>query len=76
MTARLGRLLTCALIALSGAVTLAAGIEAGRVDEYRVKAAFLFNFARLVEWPAEEDRSFRLDRFASREKLEAPEIRD
>jgi hypothetical protein len=31
---------------------------------------------RLVEWPAEEDRSFRLDCFASREKLEAPEIRD
>jgi len=24
----------------------------GQVDEYRVKAAFLFNFAKFVEWPA------------------------
>lgn len=56
MTACLRRLLTCALIALSGAVTLAAGVEAGRVDEYRVKAAFLFNFARFVEWPVDTFR--------------------
>lgn len=25
---------------------------AGQIDEYQVKAAFLFNFAKFVEWPA------------------------
>lgn len=27
--------------------------ESPRADEYRVKAAFLFNFAKFVEWPAQ-----------------------
>lgn len=29
-----------------------AGAQSKPVDEYRVKAAFLYNFAKFVEWPA------------------------
>ena len=28
-------------------------LNAQQVDEYQVKAAFLYNFAKFVEWPAE-----------------------
>ncbi|MEO8125549.1 MAG: YfiR family protein [Bryobacteraceae bacterium] len=28
------------------------GLAAGEIGEYEVKAAFLYNFARFVEWPA------------------------
>jgi YfiR/HmsC-like len=35
-----------------GALAIA-GEQAHAVDEYRVKAAFLFNFAKFVEWPPE-----------------------
>ena len=35
---------------------LAAGPPAPPLDEYRVKAAFLYNFARFVDWPAEAFR--------------------
>lgn len=39
------------------ATVLAAGIglklPAEQLDEYRVKAAFLYNFAKFVDWPAE-----------------------
>jgi hypothetical protein len=31
----------------------AAGQEAGAPSEYQVKAAFLYNFAKFVEWPAQ-----------------------
>jgi len=34
-------------------VLLIAGAHAQSVDEYRVKAAFLYNFAKFVEWPPE-----------------------
>ena len=38
-------------------IVLANGIDlklpAEQLDEYRVKAAFLYNFARFVDWPAE-----------------------
>ena len=49
-------LLILSAVAL-GVVAMASG-SAGAVpeeppDEYQVKAAFLFNFAKLVEWPAE-----------------------
>ena len=36
-------------LALSFVLVLAAG--RGQVDEYRVKAAFLYNFAKFVDWP-------------------------
>lgn len=32
---------------------LSAGARAQTTDEYRVKAAFLYNFAKFVEWPAQ-----------------------
>ncbi len=41
---------------LSGMV-LASVMSAGTVDEYQLKAAFLYNFAKFVEWPAEAFRS-------------------
>lgn len=42
----------CALTALSAA-TPAPSPQA--VSEYKVKAAFLFNFAKFVEWPEQDD---------------------
>ncbi len=30
------------------------------MDEYQVKAAFLYNFAKFVQWPASEDKSHPL----------------
>jgi hypothetical protein len=38
---------------LLGLCLLAAVTQAQSATEYQVKAAFLFNFARFVEWPAE-----------------------
>lgn len=38
---------------LVGVCLLAAAARAQSVTEYQVKAAFLFNFARFVEWPAD-----------------------
>ena len=32
---------------------MAAGHAEGPPDEYQVKAAFLYNFAKFVEWPQE-----------------------
>jgi YfiR/HmsC-like len=32
---------------------LASGVHGQAMDEYRVKAAFLYNFAKFVEWPPE-----------------------
>lgn len=34
------------------ALLLAAAASVGAVDEYQVKAAFLYNFANFVEWPS------------------------
>ena len=39
-----------ASIAILGAAAVAGAI--GQIDEYQVKAAFLFNFVKFVEWPA------------------------
>jgi hypothetical protein len=39
-------------VALAG-LLLAAGARAQPVEEYQVKAAFLYNFVKFVEWPAE-----------------------
>lgn len=41
--------LACAVLALGVAAAVLARAD---YDEYKVKAAFLLNFARLVEWPA------------------------
>jgi len=38
-------------------LVLAARLVAQQMDEYHVKAAFLYNFARFVDWPAEAFRS-------------------
>jgi hypothetical protein len=45
-------MLTRLKFAIFVGVTLAAGLQ-GQVDEYQVKAFFLFNFARYVEWPSQ-----------------------
>ena len=48
--------LTCVLstlLMLSGIIGAQNGYSQSRVDEYRVKAAFLTHFAQLVDWPAE-----------------------
>ena len=39
--------------ALVMAGVLITGAAAQTVDEYRVKAAFVFNFAKFIEWPTQ-----------------------
>jgi hypothetical protein len=39
------------VLAIAWVNSIAAGAS-GQVDEYRVKAAFLYNFAKFVEWPS------------------------
>ena len=46
--------LGCALMLVS--LTIAAA-NAQQLDEYQVKAAFLYNFARFVEWPPDAFRN-------------------
>jgi len=48
----IGRSAALALVITLGNC-LAGGLPPPPIDEYRVKAAFLFNFARFVEWPPE-----------------------
>jgi hypothetical protein len=38
-------------------VVLLATAASGQTDEYRVKAAFLYNFAKFVEWPEQAFKS-------------------
>ena len=45
-------MLTRLAFAVALGVTCVASLR-GQVDEYRVKAFFLYNFARYVEWPAQ-----------------------
>jgi len=45
----------CLTLAL--AARLLSGVGSEQMAEYHVKAAFLYNFARFVEWPAEAFRS-------------------
>lgn len=48
------RRVTCRLVWLALAATLGhLGAETPVADEYQVKAAFLFNFPKFIEWPAE-----------------------
>jgi hypothetical protein len=44
--------IACVLLACSVSIP-AAPLAEPSVDEYQVKAAFLFNFAKFVEWPSE-----------------------
>ena len=58
---RLYRLLVLSCV-LIGVITLdvrPAGAQGGRLDESHVKAAFLYNFAKFIQWP-ESDRSTTL----------------
>lgn len=48
MTLRLATMLTVVVALLVGD-----GLRAAAVDEYQVKAAYLYNFAKFVEWPAD-----------------------
>jgi hypothetical protein len=45
---------TCAIVL---AVLLSSGAGAQEFNEYRVKAAFLYNFAKFVDWPPEAFKS-------------------
>jgi hypothetical protein len=45
-------MLTRLKFAIALGITLAAGLQA-QVNEYQVKAFFLYNFARYVEWPSQ-----------------------
>ncbi len=42
-----------ALVCLSGSNALAVHAQAAELEEYQVKAAFLFQFTKFIEWPAE-----------------------
>lgn len=46
----------CAVAAGTLSFAIAAAAQSGQPSEYEVKAAFLFNFTKFVEWP---DSSFR-----------------
>lgn len=52
--------LTCALTLALGASSLAAQPAPARVDEGAVKAAFIFNFAAFVQWPAKATGPIRI----------------
>lgn len=49
----------CVLI-LTGLLTFAPGVLADELPEYRLKAAFLYNFALFTEWPAEVGTTLNL----------------
>ena len=46
------RTLTTICLAVVASCVFAASVPAAPANEYQVKAAFLFNFAKFVEWPA------------------------
>ncbi len=50
LTPRDGWVYRVGFVASLGAALLT-GIQAQTIDEYQVKAAFLYNFAKFVEWP-------------------------
>src|SRR5579864_2866798 len=47
----LRRVVMCALVSLQALSSLRAAGQSA-VEEYRLKAAFLFHFAQFVEWPS------------------------
>jgi hypothetical protein len=50
------RVAVCALAIVLGAAAPRAQSSPGRADENAVKAAFLFNFAKFVQWPSPATR--------------------
>lgn len=50
---RLARVLAAALLAAGLQVGAPAGVQSQTVHEYEIKAAFLYNFVKFVEWPNE-----------------------
>jgi len=48
--------LACLSIGVFAPPPLAAAAESDRLDEAHVKAAFLYNFAKFVQWPPSDDR--------------------
>ena len=53
-------LVTAALVCLSSRTASGQGVEARQASEYDVKAAFLLNFAKFVEWPASSTSPFTI----------------
>jgi hypothetical protein len=51
-TGRCLRMLTAICSAVVASCVFVASVQAAQANEYQVKAAFLFNFAKFVEWPA------------------------
>jgi len=47
-----GFVVQCALLMMLTSL-VSAGVSGQSIDEYQVKAAFLYNFAKFVEWPSE-----------------------
>jgi hypothetical protein len=47
-----GRMLLVSLVALMGHM-LSAQVQSQATNEYQVKAAFIFNFAKFVDWPSD-----------------------
>ncbi len=45
------------ICAITLAILLSAGARAQETNEYRVKAAFLYNFAKFVDWPPQAFKS-------------------
>ncbi len=45
------------VVAIVIGVLAAPALRGQEIDEYQVKAAFLYNFAKFVEWPAQSFRS-------------------
>jgi YfiR/HmsC-like len=58
----LRKVAACCLVLGLLSCTLGGGIQAQASNEYQVKAAFLYNFAKFVDWPAEAfgDRNAQL----------------
>lgn len=52
-TLGLRRALLLACLALAPCARASAGERPAAADEYQIKAAFLFNFARFAEWPSD-----------------------
>jgi hypothetical protein len=51
LISRRGSCITGLSFSLALLALLATGVQAQNIDEYQVKAAFLYNFAKFVEWP-------------------------
>jgi hypothetical protein len=54
------RALPLCVLSLTGLLTFAPGLLADELPEYRLKAAFIYNFALFTEWPAEVGSTLNL----------------